>query len=274
MYLIFGACSLLLTVLIEFILLQFHLQLHNVIFEFCIPIGSLIEGAICVSGVFAYLRIKHIRVRTKHFVFAILTAFITFALIHSVIYLAAYISNEQITYGFIGSYTLFKVTTAEYRDIVIKVLSSIQNHGLGFNIYLFFVEIAGFLIGGGLIGFIALDNMEFCKKCKKLLTSKNLYIFQKENVLKEIEEFEKSLESKWLLDMFLDRQRFDIEEGKPYYKVTLKYCHKCRKAYIVYYYLELKQIKKSEKNEWVSNSKKYKEFNITPQMLETILSKS
>ena len=267
---LFAALGILAAAVFEFILLQFHLQFHNVIFQYFLPLGGMADGALCAAGLYAFLRVKHMRLRKKYFAAGTVLALLGFGVIHMVDAAWAFAPGGSMPRNFLGDFTAIRLVSAGYRKFYWDIFGTAKS-GLGQNLCLFILELAGFILGGLIIGFVAVEDRKCCSRCKELYSFEKIYAFQKENKAEEIKGMKTALGSELLLGNYIDHYRAGFDDHAPYYAVLLKYCHRCKRTYITYLYMEPRPGKKNKKEEWKGNWDKATEFRINRQTFDLIM---
>ncbi|MDP4182676.1 MAG: hypothetical protein Q8942_16505 [Bacillota bacterium] len=259
MYLIWGAFTALLTIFLEFIFLQGSFSLHNFNPGLFIPAGGWIDGLLCASGIYLYMKIKRKRVKIRHRLCSVIIAIVTFSLIYFMMYFSAYVSDGNINHSFkgehISNYMYNKTEVYSFRNYLKSILentttittvnglvTSKDNLGFGFNKFMLMLELLGFCVGGLTCGVIAMEGRDYCRRCKTDFMRKRLYSFKDGFLPEEIEGVKNSFESKESFKQFIKRDQA-IEKDIPYYEATLKYCLSCKTAYIEYRYIYSKKSK-------------------------------
>jgi hypothetical protein len=262
MYIFWGIITAVLTILLEFIFLQGSFSLNSFTVGVVIPAGAWIDGLLCASGMYLYLKIKHKRVKIRHRICSVVIAFVTFGLIYLMSYSTTFVENGKVNHAFKGEHiSNFSYNQTEnynfsdYLNLRLNNIRIISSHngliigeydmGLEFNKFLFLLQLLGFCIGGLTCGVIAIEGRDYCKKCKIDFITKHLYSVPEELFNEEFNAINKTFESKDSFKQYVGVQR-NVGYNAPYYDVSLKYCASCKKAYIEYRYIYIKRCKKGE----------------------------
>jgi len=264
MYVIAGLISTIAIVLFELLLLQIPFSLHDFRPWLVFPAGGLMEGALCASGLYLYLKFKCIHLKPKHFVFAILISLIGFWAINYIGYFSAYVDGNTINHSFKGMhisnyyFSFFDYLNYMFSNYTVKTYSSggmilsQDNLGTGFHVVTFILEGIGFCLGGIGSCVFAIQGREYCKRCKIEFMSKKLYSFNPDKFDLEINELKCSFDSKETFKEQIQRKRIIESENKPFITVFLKYCMSCKKSYIEFRYMYPK-LGRSNEVTWKEN---------------------
>lgn len=271
----FGLVTTAFAVLMEFLFLQVNFSLHDFRPGLVLPAGGLMEGALCSSGVYLFLKIRHIRLKPKYFFAGVFIAFIGFWAIYFMNYITAYVDNDLINHSFNGLHiSSFNYNEAEpftfgnylnflFGNYTVTTYSggmvlSQSNLGIGFHKAAFVLECIGFCLGGLACGVIAIQGRDYCKRCKNDFFRKRLYSFSPENYDYEVTEIKKYMESKVYFWEYINTKSNDnqICEEHAIIEASLKYCISCKIAHIEYRYLVPKL--KDNKITWNEDKDKYK----------------
>jgi len=287
MYILWGIITTIITILFEFIMMQVPFSLHTKSLSFFIPAGGFIDGVLCASGVYLYLRIKSLRLKPKHFICGGLITFVGFWSIYFMSYETAYVSDGRINHSFKGekisnymynhteqftfdNYLHYGINKTRFTSYdYLGSIKKVDDFGYTFNTAVFISECIGFCLGGIVISVIAFKNRNNCRKCRNIYSKKRLYAFKTEYVKDEIKEIQKSFNSKDDFKAFIYKNREPLKNQEDFIEVSLKYCNDCNIGYIEYKHMKLMDKVKNEKV-WAEDKDKYIEIEIPRDKLKRV----
>jgi large-conductance mechanosensitive channel len=215
----------------------FFLQSFSLIF--ILPVGGMIIGILCGSGVFYGLRLSNIKVEFKHYILSIFLAIVGFAGTYIVLYLVALSkSGGLLTVSeFVNNFVINRTSTFRVGGMISRPFRM----GATYNWIKLIIEAIGFIIGGFVVGIFILGNKRYCDKCKKYMKDKRLYYVRADNPERIFNELKEALTTDGIINNYLAKcekeskveKRSARSDRLPYFDIGISFCQCCMDGFIV-----------------------------------------